>query len=359
MNLKELYGTESRSEIFDRKHHKKQQREYSVPSAASKIDSEECAALCKAVNLEYLPGYESRVLEYIITNESTDRYGDIVRASGVRWENYMKNPVMLFAHDYPALPVGNTIKIWHEASDNSVRALGLFFDDRVDPTGRSETVYRFASSGAMKGCSVGFMPIEAYRPKTATERNTLGLGEYGVEFRKTDLLEFSPCSVPANPEALRKSFDQKQLQFIEEHKDEFTKYIEKIDEWLEKAKACDHMNEDGTFKGGFDGCVLHMQDCEGHDIESAKKICGKIAAGKEVNILEAPMKELIEAITNFQVASLANSDKIIVGLNEIKGMLELSVKKIAESATQGTQPSYGTADPASAKAVEGLYDIFK
>lgn len=39
----------------------------------------------------------------------------------------------------------------------------------------------------------------------------------------------------------------------------------------------DYLNADGTFKGGFDGCVLHMTDKEGYDAETAKKICGKIA----------------------------------------------------------------------------------
>src|SRR5690349_6685183 len=38
-----------------------------------------------------------------------------------------------------------------------------------------------------------------------------------------------------------------------------------------------YMNSDGTFKGGFDGCVLHMQNIESHSLESAKAICGKIA----------------------------------------------------------------------------------
>ena len=47
-----------------------------------------------------------------------------------------------------------------------------------------------------------------------------------------------------------------------------------------RESKCSHMNEDGTFKGGFDGCVLHMQTCEGHSEESAKKICGKIAQAK-------------------------------------------------------------------------------
>ena len=51
--------------------------------------------------------------------------------------------------------------------------------------------------------------------------------------------------------------------------------------------SCEHMNKDGSFKGGFEGCVLHMQSCDGHSEESAKKICGKIAqqvAGKDFNI---------------------------------------------------------------------------
>jgi hypothetical protein len=43
---------------------------------------------------------------------------------------------------------------------------------------------------------------------------------------------------------------------------------------------CEHKNDDGTFVGGYDGCVMHMVDCEGHDKESAQKICGKIAAEK-------------------------------------------------------------------------------
>jgi hypothetical protein len=42
-------------------------------------------------------------------------------------------------------------------------------------------------------------------------------------------------------------------------------------------KKSPYLNDDGTFKGGFDGCVLHMTNIEGHSEESAKKICGKIA----------------------------------------------------------------------------------
>jgi len=40
-----------------------------------------------------------------------------------------------------------------------------------------------------------------------------------------------------------------------------------------------YKNPDGTFKGGFDGCVSYMK-AQGKSEESAKEICGKIAAEK-------------------------------------------------------------------------------
>ena len=62
---------------------------------------------------------------------------------------------------------------------------------------------------------------------------------------------------------------------------------------MSEHKHCDHMNPDGTFKevdgSRFDGCVLHMMECEGHDKDSATKICGKIAQEKLAAIDKRPM----------------------------------------------------------------------
>lgn len=48
------------------------------------------------------------------------------------------------------------------------------------------------------------------------------------------------------------------------------------------AKQCSHMNEDGTFIGGFDGCVEHMMQCENLPEENANRLCAYIGrkAGK-------------------------------------------------------------------------------
>lgn len=42
-----------------------------------------------------------------------------------------------------------------------------------------------------------------------------------------------------------------------------------------------YMNPDGTFKGGFDGCMRYMQEVEGHDEDSARRICAYIRWRKE------------------------------------------------------------------------------
>lgn len=50
-------------------------------------------------------------------------------------------------------------------------------------------------------------------------------------------------------------------------------------EELQKAKKAGYLNPDGTFKGGWGGCVRHMKS-GGKSQESAEKICGYIKARK-------------------------------------------------------------------------------
>lgn len=50
---------------------------------------------------------------------------------------------------------------------------------------------------------------------------------------------------------------------------------------LEKAKKDSHLNPDGTFKGGFEGCVSYQKG-KGLSANSARKLCAYIGrrAGK-------------------------------------------------------------------------------
>ena len=203
--LKALYGTDNTEEIIKNKSIGKQTKAFS-PRKPKRVEmtADECRALCKAVGLDYLEGYEARVIEHVITDETVDRYGDIVRAAGVDFKtNYKKNPTIQYAHDYQHPPIGKSIKIWHDKEENNVKSWGLFFDDRVDKTDLSDTIFKFVASGAMPANSVGFNPIKTNNPRVKEERDKIGLGEWGIEFLKCDLLEYSPCSIGANPNALQ------------------------------------------------------------------------------------------------------------------------------------------------------------
>jgi len=207
-----LFATKSRAEILKKKTTEKQIRAFSGGNDGDvKMTVTELKKLCKARNnFEYLSGYENRVRQYTISDEAVDRYGDVVRAKGVDFTNYRKNPVIQYAHDYEKLPIGISIKEGVDKATNTVRSTALFFDDRVDTSGRSDLIYRFISSNGMRACSVGFTPT-TYEDPTDAERKKMGMGKYGVLYTGWDLLEFSPVPVPANPNALtdsmRKSFN--------------------------------------------------------------------------------------------------------------------------------------------------------
>lgn len=178
------------------------------------LDATTCKSLCKEAGLEYLEGYEGRVFEYVVTDETPDRVGDVIKAAGVDLKNYKNNPVILAMHNRESLPIGKSIKTWYDAPTESIKSYALFFDNRVDTTGTSDTIFRFVQAGALKGASIGFKPIEAYSPNNPEERKKLGIGKYGVYFTKSEMLEYSVCPIGCNPSAGVKSIDG--VEFSEE-----------------------------------------------------------------------------------------------------------------------------------------------
>jgi hypothetical protein len=70
---------------------------------------------------------------------------------------------------------------------------------------------------------------------------------------------------------------------------------------MDNARTSGKLNEDGSFKDGFDGCVLHMTS-HGHSEESAKKICGKIAQEKLGNTMTFGNFDADRLLTNAKVS---------------------------------------------------------
>lgn len=153
---------------------------------------------------------ESRTAEYLASDETPDRMGDIIRVSGWQLDEFKRNSMLLFNHDHDH-PIGVVPKLWKGRSDDNTRA--LFAQARFHPAdksfgGESEVVWKLVRDGDMPACSVGFLPESINRPESEEERVEMGLGPWGVVFEKQQLLELSAVTVPANPNAVLLKLDE-------------------------------------------------------------------------------------------------------------------------------------------------------
>ncbi|MGB7568353.1 MAG: hypothetical protein WBM07_10855 [Chitinivibrionales bacterium] len=193
-------------------------------TSKTSMTPDECKALCDMIGKEYLDGYEQRVIHYPATaDETPDRAGDIVRVAGANFDSYYpKNPVVMFCHQHDNFPVGAALRIGVDTVSKSIPAEALFLDSRVDSSGRSDLVYKFAVSNFLPACSIGFLPAVggANSPVDNAERSRIGLGKTGTEYKKWDYLEFSPCGIPMNPNSVKSVVDA-MTKSVEFDRDDF------------------------------------------------------------------------------------------------------------------------------------------
>jgi hypothetical protein len=142
-----------------------------------------------------------RVIPYWASDDRVDRHGDRVEQS---WDmgEYEINPIVLFSHNWHMPPIGGNLSWGVEPREDKsfkgegLRLLTLFATKDQYPW--ADTLFRLSKAGFMPSGSVGFYPGEVIRIKDKEEREKLGLGEDGFIFRQNKLIEWSPCSVPAN-----------------------------------------------------------------------------------------------------------------------------------------------------------------
>src|SRR5215471_17345227 len=136
---------------------------------------------------------KARTIRFVASDESVDRYGDIIRASGWQLDNFRNNPVLLFAHDSRQPPVGQVPSI-------EVVGTELIADCLFRPEGDSQLsddVWRAVEGGFLRAASVGFTPTGPINELVDSAGNWTG-----YEFTSQELLELSVVPVPANPQAL-------------------------------------------------------------------------------------------------------------------------------------------------------------
>jgi HK97 family phage prohead protease/HK97 family phage major capsid protein len=128
-------------------------------------------------------------LEYVMSDASIDRVGDVIEPAGWMLDNFARNPIALFGHN-ANFPIGK----WHDVRVKDARLVGRL--ELMDPVSdRLREVHAAIAAGVLRAVSVGFHP-EEFKPLEGSRNG-------GLRFTKQELVECSVVSVPANPNALQ------------------------------------------------------------------------------------------------------------------------------------------------------------
>jgi len=217
-----------------------------------KIDKTEQLLLRKSFNCEVKQSKENdRALDFIISTGSIDRSEDTLNPKGWEFKNYKKNPVVLWAHDYKSPSIAKALDV--KVEGNNVISTAEFLPHNLadhDWVKFSDMIYQMYLNGFLNATSVGFDPFEW---KDAADR------EWGIDFIKQELLEYSCVPVPANAEALllagKKGIDLKPLKM-----------------WAEKTLE-DYHGEEGLWipREKIEGIAVELNNKKIFDINKDKK----------------------------------------------------------------------------------------
>jgi HK97 family phage prohead protease len=131
---------------------------------------------------------ENYVIRGVFSTSDADRQGEIIDQNGWKLDEYMQNPVVLFAHDHWQPAIGKMIELGKDAVGNLVGAIQF----AVKEYDFAKTIYNLYKGKYMRAFSVGF----------ETPMDKVEEVEGVIILREANLYEVSAVNVPANAMAL-------------------------------------------------------------------------------------------------------------------------------------------------------------
>lgn len=129
-------------------------------------------------------------MEFVLSDATVDRYGDIIDPAGWDLKWFKKNPIALFGHSN-GFPIGT----WANVRVEGGKLMARLVFAAAGTSARIDELRGLVEQGILRAVSVGFRPLTA-EPIDSTK-------PYGPQrYTKQELLETSLVSVPANPAAL-------------------------------------------------------------------------------------------------------------------------------------------------------------
>src|SRR5439155_23911001 len=133
--------------------------------------------------------------------------GGIARAAGCVLDPYLRNPVVMWGHNYQEPPIAR-------ATDISIQpGVGMLAKFEFPPAGihpLADTVRGLWDAGFINAASIGFAPLE-YELIDDLEQPAAEVAKYGRDripvFTRWELYEFSLVAVPRDRDAVRRALE--------------------------------------------------------------------------------------------------------------------------------------------------------
>ena len=143
---------------------------------------------------------DNRTTRFTISTASVDRDLDTVAVAGWQLANFVRNPVVLWAHRADEPPIGKVVDIGRDQNRLHAAVQFLPSDGYGKASDQAEMIYKMIADGYLSATSVGFRPIKW----AFSEDEARGGDDWfpGIDFQEQELVELSICPVPSNPDAL-------------------------------------------------------------------------------------------------------------------------------------------------------------
>ena len=145
-------------------------------------------------------------LDFRSSDETLDRYQEIITVAGWKLDNYRRNPVVQNAHSYWSLADTIGKGLITEVRTPSTASPFLFqrIQFAVEENPMAKVAYGLYKGGFLTAVSVGFIPLRwEDSPAPSSSSSSSSSSSIRRKYLEQELLEVSAVSIPANPNALK------------------------------------------------------------------------------------------------------------------------------------------------------------
>ena len=133
---------------------------------------------------------------FLLSDESINSYGSIVKTDGIDITNFSSNPIMPFNHNIDNI-LGHWTKL--KKADNKLSGVAVFDEGDAD----SVKIMKKVNKGLINGTSIGLNVLEFIRPKKGSDDPLV--------ITKSELKEVSITPLPSNSNTLKLTYKNKEF----------------------------------------------------------------------------------------------------------------------------------------------------